>query len=92
MTRIFDFTVSSVVIIVSLVVHRMGVELLAPGTPLYETATDGTGNVNGAQFADFVWQAISIWIPLIVFFGILSWAAIREYRRQVVTTAPRRPA
>lgn len=91
MSRPFDFTVASVVTIVAVVVHRMGVELLAPGTPLYETATDGTQNVNGPEFADFVWQAVSIWIPLIAVFGILAWAVLREYRRQAVTGTTRRP-
>lgn len=89
MTRAFDFTVSTVVTIIAVVVHRMGVELLAPGTPLHDVATDGTGNVNGPEFAEFVWQAVSIWIPLIAIIGILAWAMLREYRRQAVTGTTR---
>lgn len=89
MTRIFDYTVVSVVWIISAVIHRMGVELLQPGSPLYEIATDGTGNVNGTQWADMVWQAIGIWVPMIAGAGILAWALLREYRRQAVTGTQR---
>lgn len=90
MSRAFDFTVVAVVVIVAILVNRMALELLQPGTPLYAVATDGTGNVNGQEFADFVWQAIGIWVPMIASFGIMAWAMLREYRRQAVTgtTAP----
>lgn len=87
MTRVFDFTIVSVTWIICVVIHRISLELLQPGSPLYQVATDGTGNVNGQQFADFVWQAMAIYIPLIVGAGILAWAMLREYRRQAVTTA-----
>lgn len=90
MSRAFDFTLVGVVWIICALVHRMALELLQPGTPLYEVATDGTGNVNGQQFADMVWQAVGIWVPLIAGLGILSYALLREYRRQAVTAQPRR--
>jgi hypothetical protein len=86
-SRAFDFTVVAVVVIVSILVNRMALELLQPGTVLYQVATDGTSNVGGKEFADFVWQAVGIYVPLISSFGIMAWATLREYRRQAVTAA-----
>jgi sterol desaturase/sphingolipid hydroxylase (fatty acid hydroxylase superfamily) len=90
MSRGFDFTVVTVVWIVAVVIHRMGIELFQPGSPLYEIAANGNSNVNGAQLADLWFQILSIWVPLMAAGGILAWAMIREYRRQTITAA--RPA
>ena len=90
MTRAFDFTVMTVIYIVSSVIHLMGVELMAPGSPLYRLATDGTAVMNGQEWADFTFMAISTWVPLIAIGGITAWALVREYRRQTAT-AVRRP-
>jgi len=86
MSRAFDFTVVTVVFIVAAVVHLMGVELMAPGTPLYVLATDGTEVFNGQARADQWYMIISVWVPLISTFGIFAWAMVREYRRQAVTS------
>jgi len=91
MSRAYDFTVSTVIIIISTIIHRMAVELFAPDTILYDVATDGTANVNGAQHADLWFQIIAIWAPLGAAGAILVWALIREYRRQVQTVSQRVP-
>jgi len=85
MTRIRDFAVVSVIFIISVVMHFIGAELLMPGTPLYEVATNGTGSMNGQQWADQVGMVISVWMPLMTTGGIIAWALFREYRRQAVT-------
>lgn len=90
MTRVFDYTIVAVIWVIAVVINRLALELLQPGSPLYEIATDGTENVGGPAFAEIVWQAVAIYIPLIAGAGILSWALLREYRRQAVGT--RRPA
>lgn len=91
MSRIFDYTVVSVVTVIAVVINRIALELLQPGSPLYAIATDGTGNVNGTAWADMVYQAVAIWVPIIAIAGILAWALLQEYRRQAVTSV-RRPA
>lgn len=91
MTRIFDFTVAGVITIIAVVVHLMGIELFAPGTPLYELATDGTGALDGQARADLWYEIISLWIPLLAVAGIWAWAFVREYRRGVATAAQRAP-
>jgi hypothetical protein len=86
MTRAFDFTVVAVIYAVAVVIHLMGVELMAPGTPLYSLATDGTASMNGQARADLWFQIISVWVPMIGFLGITAWAMVREYKRQAVTS------
>lgn len=90
MSRAFDFTVGGVISVISIVIHRMGVELFAPDAPLHSLASDGTNVMNGAARADLWFEILSIWVPILAFGGIWAWALIREYRRQTTTTA--RPA
>ena len=85
MSRAFDFLVVGVIYIIAVVVHLMGIELLGPGTPLYEIATTGTAAVNGTARANEWYEIITLWTPLISCAGISAWAFIREYRRQART-------
>jgi len=91
MSRSYDFVVSSVIVIIAVVVHRMAIELFAPNTILYSVATDGTAVMNGQQHADLWFQIIAIWAPFGAAVSILLWALIREYRRQVQTVSQRAP-
>ena len=91
MSRAFDFTVLTVVYIIAAVIHLMGVELMAPGSPLYSVATSGTGTMNGQQLADQWFQIISVWVPVIAVFGMTAYVMIREYRRQALTAVSRGP-
>lgn len=91
MTLAYDFVRAGVLIIISAVIHRMGVELFAPGGVLYDTATSGTANVNGAYHANLWYQIIVVWVPLAVAGFALAFVLIRIYRRQVQTAAARAP-
>lgn len=84
MSRAFDFTVVGVVWVVAIVVHMIGLNLFAPGTPLYEMA-EGATALDGAEKAHLWFQILAIWMPLISGAGITAWAVLREYRRQAVT-------
>jgi len=86
-SRSFDFVVVGVIGIIASVIHLMAVELFAPNQPLHQLASDGTSVMNGAARADLWFEILSVWMPLIAFGGILAWAMIREYRRQVQTAA-----
>lgn len=90
MSRAFDFLLVGVIYIVAVVIHLMGINLLAPGSPLHEMASTGTSAMNGAQRADLWYEIITLWVPLIAVGGISSWAFIREYRRQATTAMARR--
>lgn len=88
MSRVFDFVVVGIIYIIAAVIHLMGLELFAPGTPLYEFAATAT-NLNGQERADLWYQIIAIWVPLLSMGGITAWAVLREYRRQAVTALQR---
>jgi hypothetical protein len=85
MTRIFDYTVSGVIVIIAAVIHRMGTELFAPESPLHKLASDGTAAVNGAARADLWFEILTIWVPLMVIGFAAGFILIKEYRRQVAT-------
>jgi len=91
MSRAYDIVVAAVLVIISNVIHLIAVELFAPNQPLYEVATDGTQNVNGAARAALWFEILSVWVPLSVVFCAFAWMMIREYRRRVQTTAARAP-
>jgi hypothetical protein len=90
-TRIFDFTLSGVLVILAAVVHRMAVELFAPESPLHKLASDGTAIMKGAERADLWFEILAIWVPLAVVFFAGMYLLIREYRRQISTAARGRP-
>lgn len=85
MTRAFDFVVVGVIYIIAVVIHLMGVELLAPGSPLHVIASTGTEVMQGAERADLWYEIIALWVPIMAAAGISAWAFIREYRRQTTS-------
>lgn len=90
MSRVFDFMVVAVVMLIAIVMHYFGIEMFQPGSPLYEMAATGTENVNGQELADLWFQIATVWMEVIAIAAIWVWALLREYRRQTVTRA-RRP-
>lgn len=90
MSRAYDFTVVTVIWIIAITIHRIGIELFDPSGALYGLATTGTQNVNGATLAWQWSQILTIWVPLMAGGGIIAWAVIREYRRQVGASTPAR--
>jgi len=78
--------VSGVIATIGVVIHRIAIELFAPGKPLHELASDGTGVLNGAARADLWFEILAVWMPLFAFGGIAgAYILIREYRRQTQT-------
>lgn len=90
MSRIFDFTVLTVVYIISAIIHLIGAELFTPNGILYSLATDGTGAMNGQALADQWFMILTVWVPLISVGGMTAYVIIREYRRQTVTAVQTR--
>lgn len=90
MSRAFDFLLVGIIYIIAVVVHLMGINLFAPGSPLHDLASTGTSAMNGAERANLWYEIITLWVPLIACGGISAWAFIREYRRQATTAVARR--
>lgn len=85
MTRSYDFAVAGVIAIISVIIHRMGVELFAPESALHNVASSGTATMQGAARADLWFQILSIWVPLLGLGFAFCYLVIKEYRRQVTT-------
>jgi hypothetical protein len=88
MTLAYDITIGGVITIIMFVVHRVGVELFAPGGKLWETATTGTEVMSGTETANLLFQVIVVWMPILFISGIWLWVALRMYKRQVSTAIP----
>lgn len=84
MSRIYDFTLVGVISLISFTIHRIAISLFGPQSPLHATASQGTA-FDGAARADLWFEIIAVWAPLIVIGGIVTWAFLREWRRQVTT-------
>jgi len=91
MGRAYDFVVAAVLIVVSVIIHRISVELFAAGKPLYRTGADGTSVLNGAARASLWSEILIVWVPLAVILAAFAWVFIREFRRQVQTATQRGP-
>ena len=89
MTRAYDYTTASVVTIIAIVMHYIMIEMVAPGTGIWDLATTGTEVLNGQARAGQWFEIIVLWVPLIGIAGVWAWAFVREWRRQVQTAAPR---
>jgi hypothetical protein len=88
MSRPYDYTVGGVIIIISAVMHRLGVEIFAPESPLHSIASQGAA-MNGASRADLWFEILAIWMPLLGVGFAFAFMLMREYRRQVSTAAQR---
>jgi len=86
MTLAFDITVGGVITTISVIIHRVGLSLFAPGQPLYDIAAGAT-HFNGPEKAFLWFQIITIWAPLLVIGGVWMWVLIRAFKRQVTTAA-----
>lgn len=81
----YDLVVASVVTIIAVVVHFLGVELVAPGTAMWDMATTGTENLGGTAKAGLWFEIFAVWVPMIGIAGVWLWTVVKAYKRQVQT-------
>jgi len=81
----YDLVVASVITMIAVVIHFIGIELVAPGTPLFDMAVENAANLDGAAKASLWFQIFVVWIPMIGIGGIWLWTVIKAYKRQVQT-------
>jgi len=84
MTRAFDFVVVGVIVVISAVIHLIGVTLFGPESALHGVAASAT-HFNAGEKADTWYAILAVWMPLLASAGIIAWAFFREYRRQTAT-------
>lgn len=90
MTRAFDFVVGGTVSVIAVIIHRVSIELFAPGQPLYDIATSSS-NLQATARATLWFEILTVWAPLLVFATIWLWVLIREFRRQIATASTPTP-
>lgn len=84
MSRIYDFTLVGVISLISFIIHRIAIGLFGPQSGLHDVASRAT-EFDGTARADLWFEIIAVWAPLIAIGGIVAWAFLREWRRQVTT-------
>lgn len=85
MSRIYDFVLVGVISLISFIIHTVSIELFGPQSPLHQKTSEATF-FSGAERADLWFEILGVWAPGIAIVGILAWALMREYRRQVTTS------
>ena len=82
----YDLVVASVVTIIAIVVHFLGVELVAPGTTLWDmTAAYSGGELSVMSNISLWFEVLVVYIPLIAIGGVWLWTVVKTYKRQVQT-------
>jgi hypothetical protein len=88
MTLAYDIVVGGVVTMLMFILHRISVELLAPGSKLWAIATTDTAVMDGTRHATTMFEVVAVWMPVLFIAGIWTWVLIRAYKRQVQTAIP----
>lgn len=81
-----DIVVSAVLAIIIACVQLVTIELLGPSTQLYDLASQAS-NLNGADRAEFWYQALVMWVPAGGYLICAAFPIVRAYRRQRVTAS-----
>lgn len=63
--------------------RRLAVDIVGPGTALYQMASSGI--YGSPQLAATYFEALAVWVPWLAVIGVISAALYREFRRQRVT-------
>jgi len=93
MSRLNTFVAVGVILVLSIYAQRLAVDLLGPTSTFWQMIADITWPVDGDQWAQQMYVAISVWFIWIIRVGAIVIALYREFTRQNVTrrTAGGRP-
>lgn len=83
MSRIANLTAIGIVVTVAIYGRRLAVDVLGPGTTLYEMGSSGM--YGSPALAATYFEAITVWVPWLSIIGVITAALYREFRRQRVT-------
>ena len=88
MSRISNLVAIGVVTMVAIFGRRLAVDLIGPGTLLYEWGSSGM--YGSPELAATYFEAVTVWVPWLCVIGVIAAALYREFRRQRVTQQTRR--
>jgi len=90
MSRIANLAAIGIVVTVAIFGRRLAVDVLGPGTLLYEWGSSGM--YGSPALAATYFEAVTVWVPWLSVIGVITAALYREFRRQRVTQQTRRRA
>jgi hypothetical protein len=83
MSRISNLVAIGIVTIVAVYSRRLAVEVIGPGTKLYQMGSSGA--FGSPELAARYFEAATVWVPWLCVIGVITAALYREFRRQRVT-------
>jgi hypothetical protein len=90
MSRITTFVAIGIVIVVAVYMRRFAIDVIGPGTPLYELAAASTiGDTGGEAWAQDIYEAATVWVPWLLVGAALLGGLYREFVRANVTQVRR---
>lgn len=92
MSRVYTFLAVAMVIVVSIYVQDLAIQLLGPGTQMWENIASITWPVDGDVWAEEMYTAITVWFIWIIRVGAVAGGIYREFLQQNVTAARARGA
>lgn len=86
MSRVISFVAVGVVTVVAVYVRRLAVDVIGPGTFLFELAASSTiGGAGGEAWATTMYETVTVWVPWLLVAAALLGAVFAEFRRANVT-------
>jgi hypothetical protein len=88
MSRIGTFVIIGITIAAAVWARRLAIQLLAPGTKLYEMAATAT-MFGGEQLANQIYQAVVVYVPWFLVIAAILGGLYREFWQAQVTRRAR---
>jgi len=90
MSRITTFVFIGIVIIVAVYMRRFAIDIIGPGTGLYQLAASSSiGGTGGEEWAEDIYVAATVWVPWLLIGGAILGGLYREFLRANVTQVRR---
>ena len=83
MSRISNLVAIGIVTIVAIYGRRLAVDVIGPGTTLYQMGSSGM--YGSPELAATYFEAITVWVPWLCVLGAIVATAYNEFTRQRVT-------
>lgn len=87
MSRAFTFVSIGLILIATIYLQDLAMTMFGPGSGLYEMVADVNYLLDGQQWADRMYVAVTVWFMWIIRIGAIVAGLYREFRQQNVTAA-----
>ena len=87
MSRAFTFVSIGLVLIATIYLQDLAMTMFGPGSGLYQMVTEVNYLLDGEQWAEQMYVAVTVWFMWIIRIGAIVAGLYREFRRENVTQA-----